>query len=117
MIYEFVDVKEHGKPITHPKHMIALFIYGAYVILMKQMNWMNDTDHQKIRHIRGDLKPSGRVLHKFVQEYCNIFKQMLAGTLNLAYSLGLTILIMFAWMVLLLKPHIHQLMLYIMKKL
>ena len=46
--------------------------------------------HMKFRYVSGDLKPSGRVLRKFIQEYGNIFKQLLATTLNLAYNFGLT---------------------------
>lgn len=40
--------------------------------------------HQKFRYVSGDLKPSGRVLRKFIQEYGTLFKQFLAATLNLA---------------------------------
>ena len=59
--------------------MIALLIYGA-------LRHINGTDelaemaeyHQKFRYVSVDLKPSGRVLRKFVQEYGNIF-QTIAG--------------------------------------
>lgn len=91
MIYEFVDVKERGRPINPPEYMIALLIYGA----LRHIDGTNELAemaefHQKFRYVSGDLKPSGRVLRKFIQEYGNIFKQLLAATLNLAYSLGLT---------------------------
>ena len=91
MIYEFVEVKKRGRPINPPEYMIALLIYGA-------LRHINGTDelaemaefHKKFRYVSGDLNPSGRVLRKFIEEYGNIFKQLLAATLNLAYNLGLT---------------------------
>lgn len=91
MIYEFVDVKTRGRPINPPEYMIALLIYGA----LRHINGTDDLAemaefHNKFRYVSGDLKPSGRVLRKFIQEYGNIFKQLLAATLNLAYTLGLT---------------------------
>lgn len=71
--------------------MITLLIYGA-------LRHINGTDelaemtefHKKFKYVSEDLEPSGRVLRKFIQEYGNIFKQLLAATLNLAYNLGLT---------------------------
>jgi transposase len=91
MIYEIVDIKERGRPVNPPEYMIALLIYGA-------LRHIGGTDelaemaefHQKFRYVSGDLKPSGRVLRKFMHEYGNLFKQLLASTLTLAYNLGLT---------------------------
>ena len=91
MIYEIVDIKKRGRPVNPPEYMVALLIYGA-------LRHIDGTDelaemaqyHQKFRYVCGDLKPSGRVLRKFIQEYGNLFKQLLAATLNLAYTIGLT---------------------------
>lgn len=91
MIYEFVDVKERGRPINPPEYMVALLVYGAirHVKGTEELAEMAEF-HQKFKYISGDLKPSGRVLRKFMQEYGDLFKQLLAATLNLAYNLGLT---------------------------
>ncbi|AWX33231.1 transposase [Methanosphaera sp. BMS] len=90
-IYEVVDIKEKGRPVNPPEYLVSLLIYGA-------LRHIDGTDelaemarfHQKFRYACGDLQPSGRVLRKFMQDYGNLFKQMLALTLNLAYNLGLT---------------------------
>ena len=90
-IYEVVDIKENGRPVNPPEYLVSLLIYGA-------LRHINGTDelaemakfHQKFRYACGDLQPSGRVLRKFMQDYGNLFKQVLALTLNLAYTLGLT---------------------------
>ena len=91
IIYELIDIKERGRPVNPPEYIIALLIYGA----LRHINGTDDLTemaefHQKFRYVSGDLKPSGRVLRKFIQDYGNIFKQLLAATLNMAYTLGLT---------------------------
>lgn len=38
MIYEFVDIKERGRPINPPEYMITLLIYGALCRIDETMN-------------------------------------------------------------------------------